>query len=215
MTEALGLYGGTFDPVHLAHLRLAEEARENLGLARVRWIPAGQPNLRQPPLASPRQRLDMVKLAIANQPDFEVDDVEVFSTAASYTVNTLERLRRELGADKPLVWLLGADAFLQLPRWHRWQELFQLAHLGVATRPGVDLATTALATELAREFQQRRLTEVAGLSRRPAGYIYLFPFTPLEISSTRIRALLAAGRSVRYLLTDPVVGYISRHRLYA
>lgn len=215
MSEVLGIYGGTFDPVHLAHLRLAEEARESLGLARVRWIPAGQPNLRQPPQASPQQRLEMVHLAIADHAQFELDDSEVCTASTSYTVETLQRLRKKLGKDQPLVWLMGADAFLQLNRWHRWQKLFQLAHLGVAARPGSDLASSPMSSELAHEFQQRRTDRRAELANQPAGLIQFFALTPLAISSSQIRAALAAGHSARYLLAAPVVDYISRHQLYA
>lgn len=131
----LGLFGGTFDPVHLGHLRLAEEAREALGLASVRWIPAGQPPHRGAPRLSGAHRLAMVRLAVAGNPAFQVDGAEVESPGPSYTVTTLERLRRELGPEQPLVLLLGADAFAGLPGWHRWQALLGLAHLVVLHRP--------------------------------------------------------------------------------
>ena len=132
----LGLFGGTFDPVHFGHLRLAEEARETLGLAKVIWIPAGQPPLRDAPGRSAADRLAMVRLAVAGNPGFTIDDGEVVAAGTSYTVNTLERLRAAHGERQPLVLLLGADAFGRLDAWHRWRELFGLAHIAVATRPG-------------------------------------------------------------------------------
>ena len=131
----LGILGGTFDPVHYGHLRLAEQAREQLGLAEVRWIPAGRPAHRGTPRSAPSHRVEMVRLAIAGNPAFHLDDAEAQSSAPSYSVPTLERLRGELGARRPLVLLLGAHAFLGLESWHRWRELFNLAHIAVATRP--------------------------------------------------------------------------------
>ena len=130
MTEAatgspLGIFGGTFDPVHYGHLRLAEDAVIGLGLPRVRWIPAGQPALRDAPRVSAAQRLAMVRLAIEGNPCFEIDSGEVDRQQTSYTVTTLERLRASLGKARPLVLLLGADAFAGLAGWHRWPELFE------------------------------------------------------------------------------------------
>ena len=132
----LGILGGTFDPIHLGHLRLGEEAIQQLSIAQVRFIPAGQPPLRDTPGASAEQRLAMVKLATSGNPHFEVDDSEVWATQRSYTVDTLEHLRDEVGPLRSLVLLLGNDAFERLEQWHRWQRIFALAHLAVATRPG-------------------------------------------------------------------------------
>jgi nicotinate-nucleotide adenylyltransferase len=135
-TGALGIFGGTFDPIHYGHLRLAETAREALGLEGVRLIPAGQPPHRATPGASGAHRLAMARLAAADNPAFEVDPAEVEAAQASFTILTLERLRATLGTDRPLVLLLGVDAFLGLPTWRRWTELFDLAHVAVANRPG-------------------------------------------------------------------------------
>lgn len=138
--EALGIFGGTFDPLHVAHLRLALEARESLGLAEVSFIPAGSPALRAAPDCGADHRLAMVERAIAGLPGFSVDPSEVREAATrsapGYTVDTLERLRREHGPQRPLVLLVGADAFARLESWHRWHALFDLAHIAVATRPG-------------------------------------------------------------------------------
>ena len=210
----LGILGGTFDPVHYGHLCLAEEARKALGLAEVRWVPAGLPAHRAPPLASAQQRLAMVRLAILGNPAFSLDDSEAQSAAPSYSVPTLERLRAHIGPQRPLVLLLGADAFLGLCTWHRWRELFGLAHLGVATRPNYALAGASMDAALAEEFRLRQSSSAAAMAAAPAGRIVPFGITALDISATALRAEIAAGRSPRYLLPDPVLDYIATNRLY-
>src|SRR5512135_96888 len=188
----IGILGGTFDPVHYGHLRLAEEARAALELATVRWIPAGRPPHRHPPFAGALHRLEMVRLAIAANPAFELDGAEVDSPQPSYTVATLARLRHELGSEQPLVLLLGFDAFLGLPTWHRWRELFPLAHIALANRPGYALASHRLPEALAPEFAARRRSQPGALRRAAAGFIVVFEMTPLAISATEIRARLGA-----------------------
>jgi len=131
LSEPLGIFGGTFDPIHFGHLRLAEESIGHLGLGGVRWIPAGQPPHRGTPQVTARQRLEMVLRSTAGNGQFSVDASEVEAAAPSYTVHTLERLRRELGAEQSLVLLVGADAFAGLTTWHRWRDLFALAHVAV------------------------------------------------------------------------------------
>lgn len=214
MPEPLGLFGGTFDPVHGGHLRLAQEALEHLHLGSVLWVPAGQPPHRAAPRVTSRHRLDMVRLATAGNPAFVVDAAEVESEQPSYTVLTLERLRRERGADLSLVLLVGADAFAGLPTWHRWREIFDLAHVAVSHRPGFPVDRDSLPAELAGEFASRRLSDAAGLRAVPAGGIATFAMTQLAISATQIRQLLANGRSPRYLLPDAVLDYIDLHHLY-
>lgn len=209
----LGLFGGTFDPIHLGHLRLAETAREALGLARVRLIPAGQPPHRATPGASGNHRLAMARLATADNPAFEVDAAEVTAAQASFTILTLERLRAELGPARPLVLLLGVDAFLGLPTWRRWTELLDFAHLAVANRPGYTLDAAQMPTALA-DLVARCKASPTALVAAPAGAIVPFEMTPLAISATDIRARAAAGLSLRYLLPPAVVDYISLHQLY-
>ncbi|MDO8347346.1 MAG: nicotinate-nucleotide adenylyltransferase [Rugosibacter sp.] len=212
----LGVYGGTFDPPHIAHLRLAIEAREMLGLSEVAFVPAGQPPLRAAPQASPVQRLAMVERAIAATPGLRLDAAEAMSSGPSYTVATLERLRAHHGPQRPLVLLLGADAFTRLEAWQRWRELFALAHIGVATRPGHALAEWKVGagdTPLQREFLARQGV-AADLANAPAGRIVPFAMTALEISATAIRARLAAGRNVRHLAPDAVLDYIDSNTLY-
>lgn len=221
--QPLGIFGGTFDPVHLGHLRLAEEAREQLVLPEVRWIPAGQPPHRAGPRVASRHRLAMVRAATADNPAFSVDSAEVESDAPSYTVTTLERLRGLEGA-RPLVLLLGADAFLGFTRWHRWRDIVELAHLAVLTRPGFQFDPAKVAAgegmpadaELAELIEGRRLApgDRAPLRERPAGSLVFLPMAPLAISATDIRARLGEARSVRYLLPPSVIDYIAANRLY-
>jgi nicotinate-nucleotide adenylyltransferase len=213
LTEPLGLFGGTFDPVHFGHLRLAEEAISDLGLGGVRWIPAGQPPHRAVPQVTGQQRLEMVLRSTAENARFSVDASEVAAAAPSYTVHTLQRLRDELGVDRPLVLLVGADAFAGLPTWHRWHDLFDLAHIAVAQRPGFPVAAGSLPRELTAEFTTR-LSDPASLQQAPAGCIVTFTMTQLAISATRLRELLATGKSVRYLLPDSVLDYINLYQLY-
>lgn len=212
----LGIFGGTFDPVHFGHLRLAEEAADALGLKSVRWIPAGQPALRDTPVVGARQRLDMVRLAIAGNPRFELDPAEVDAEQASYTVPTLERLRRAdaCGPQRPLVLLVGNDAFAGMAGWHRWEELFDLAHVAVAHRPGYSIDPAGLPSALAAVFRARRCYDPGQLADTPAGRIVTFAMTPLDISATRIRSMLSKDLSPRYLLPDSVIAHIHNHRFY-
>lgn len=214
LSEPLGIFGGTFDPVHFGHLRLAEEAVVQLGLGGVRWIPAGHPPHRGVPQVTAAQRLEMVRRSTAGNPHFSVDPVEVEADAPSYTIHTLERLRGELGPDQPVILLVGADAFAGLNTWHRWPDLLSLAHIAVSHRPGFPVEPGSLPGALATLFAERRLTDVAGLAQAPAGSIVTFAMTQLAISATQIRKLLANGLSARYLLPDTVLDYIQAHSLY-
>jgi len=214
LSEPLGIFGGTFDPVHFGHLRLAEESIGHLGLGGVRWIPAGQPPHRGAPQVTAAQRLEMVRRSTAGNPRFSVDASEVEAAAPSYTIHTLERLRRELGSTQPLVLLVGADAFAGLASWHRWRDILALAHIAVSHRPGFPVEMASLPEALASEFNARRLTDVAGLKASAGGAIVTFAMTQLAISATQIRKLLANDLSARYLLPDAVLDYIQTHSLY-
>jgi len=212
----LGVFGGTFDPVHLGHLRLAEEACDALQLERVRWIPAGQPALRDAPRVGPAQRLDMVRLAISGNPRFDLDPAEVEAEQTSFTVPTLERLRQTgaCGPSRPLVLLVGADAFSGMAGWHRWESLFELAHVAVAHRPGYAIEAKSLPPALADVFRRRFCDNPRLLQDTPAGHIVTFAMTPLDISATKIRTLLSKGLSVRYLMPENVIAHIHDHRFY-
>lgn len=210
----LGILGGTFDPVHHGHLRLAEEAADACGLERVLLIPAALPNLRDAPSTPALHRLEMAKLAARGNARLAVDDRELKREGMSYTVDTLLALRSELGAALPVCLILGADAFLRLPRWSRWRQLFDLCHVAVATRPGYDLdASIAAVPELGDEWRVRG-ARPDELARRPAGAIARVDIPLLEISATDLRARMSQGASVRYLLPDAVLDYIAAHRLY-
>jgi len=214
MPDPVGILGGTFDPVHLAHLALARAALDLLGLAQVRWIPAGHPPHRNAPQTAAADRLAMVRAAIAGEPRFVLDASEAQSSAPSYTVDTLERLRHELGPLQPLVLLMGADAFRGLLTWHRWEEIFGLAHIAVATRPGFPLAD--FPAPLAERFANCRITS-AEFSKSPAGGIHPFELVAGTVSATEARALIAAGApdgKLLELLPDPVLDYIRQHHLY-
>jgi nicotinate-nucleotide adenylyltransferase len=212
----LGLFGGTFDPLHIAHLRLALEAREALDLGEVCFIPAGNPALRDAPACPAGDRLAMVERAVAGISGFSVDAAEVLAAgdpAPSYTVDTLERQRRLHGPLRRLVLLIGADAFARFESWHRWRDLFALAHIAVATRPGHELSVGTGSSALDAEFSARQGT-AADLAAAPAGRIVPFAITALEISATAIRRRLASGLDVRYLVPDPVLDYIDSHQIY-
>ncbi|MBP6095091.1 MAG: nicotinate-nucleotide adenylyltransferase [Methyloversatilis sp.] len=210
----LGVFGGTFDPVHFGHLRLAEEACEALALDAVCWIPAGQPWHRTAPQTSAEHRLGMVRCATASNPLFDVDAREVESGRPSYTVDTVLSLRAELGTTRPLVIILGADAFSRLHTWHRWRELFELAHIGLATRAGQSVQASALDPALATELTARSRSDAQALRCAPGGAIVRFDMTALAISATDLRARLARGASCRYLAPTAVLDYIRHHRLY-
>lgn len=217
-TGPLGLLGGTFDPIHLGHLRLAEEAREALALDAVRIVPAGQPPHRDTPRSTADDRLAMARLAVAGNPGLEIDDGEVRAQQKSYTVLTLERLRAEFGPGRPLVLILGADAFQGLPGWHRWEALFDLAHIAIANRPGYAPHgrrwPATLSAELDAACRDRQTTDPAALRATPAGRVIPFDMTPLAISASQIRDLIRTGTSARYLLPDSVLDYIDLHHLY-
>jgi nicotinate-nucleotide adenylyltransferase len=210
----IGILGGTFDPVHYAHLRLGEEVADALALTQVRFIPASVPPHRANPGVTAAHRLAMVRLACSDNSRFIVDDRECRRSGPSYTVDTLLELRAELGPSQPLCLILGVDAFLGLASWSRWQRVPELAHLVVAHRPGFSLDPADIAPGLAREIETRTATAVSQLQQEKAGLIWLQPVTPLDISATAIRAAIGAGRSPRYLLPGSVLDYIHRHTLY-
>ncbi len=212
----LALLGGTFDPVHYGHLRFADDVRRALGLAEVRLVPAGDPPHRDGPSASAAERLDMLKLAVREFPGLVIDERELRRSGKSYTVLTLEELRREF-PDRPLLVLLGADALRGLPAWHRWREIFDLAHVVVVARPGVNLEAD-MPAPLAPFWRERLTDDARPLLERPAGSILVQPIAPVDASATTIRDELAkgaaAGAAWHGLLPPAVLAYIGLHQLY-
>lgn len=211
MKNVIGLLGGTFDPIHYGHLRPALDVLETLPLAELRLIPSAQPPHRDEPGATAEQRLEMVRLAVADQPGFVVDDRELRRKGPSYMVDTLTEFRQEYGPETPLALIMGIDAFLGLPQWHRWQELVGLAHLVVTRRPGWSVPPEG---PLAEMLAEHACGSMADLSSAPAGSIRFVEVSQLDISATVIREHLQEGRSPRYLMSEAVIKYIRVNDLY-
>ena len=206
----LGIFGGTFDPIHYGHLRTAFELLQAVPLAEVRFVPAGNPPHRGVPRCDARDRLAMVEAAVADQPGFTVDAREIGREGPSYTVITLRELRAE-DPGRPLCLIVGMDAFLGLPTWHEWLAILDLAHLVVAHRPGWSLPQEGLMADLLAE---RGTASAEDLCSSPAGLIHVHGVTPLEISSTDLRDLIVAGRDPRYLVPDAVRALILESGCY-
>ncbi|MDH4583455.1 nicotinate-nucleotide adenylyltransferase [Pseudomonas sp. BN415] len=210
MGKRIGLFGGTFDPVHIGHLRSAVEVAEQFGFDELRLIPSARPPHRETPRVSASQRLEMVQLAVAGVVPLAVDDRELKRERPSWTIETLESLRTELDAEDQLFLLVGWDAFCGLPSWHRWDELLDHCHILVLQRPDAD----SEAPETLRDLLAARSTVDPHSLQGPAGQIAFVWQTPLAISATQIRQLLGEGRSVRFLVPDAVLAYIHAHDLY-
>ena len=210
--KPIGVFGGVFDPVHYGHLALAREAADRLDLAEVRFVPANVPPHRGQPHASAEQRVQMLKLAISGNPCFVLDQREILREGASYTVDSLNAIRAEVGGKKPLCLLMGADAFAGLALWHRWNRLFELAHIVVAQRPGFDLRH--LQSPLKEEFTKRSAKFPRAAINKPCGAIIVLEITPVAISASMIRERLAGGKSARDLLPPLVLDYIQAQGLY-
>lgn len=209
-------YGGTFDPVHAGHLSVAREVRDALQ-AQVFFVPAADPPHKDATHADADARARMLDLAIAGEPGLKVDRRELHRAGPSYTVDTLRELRAEAGRDVPLVWMIGGDSLLQLHTWHRWRELFRLAHVLAVARPGSHLepvAVAALAPEVEAEIGPRRRAP-ADLNSSAAGGLAIFPLQRERAeSSTELRRRIAAGESWEDGVAPAVAEYIRRHGLY-
>jgi nicotinate-nucleotide adenylyltransferase len=208
--NAMGIFGGTFDPIHYAHLRTAFELQQALRLREIRFLPAGNPPHRDQPFAEAQLRLQMVRAATAGHSGFVVDEREVHKTAPSYTVDTLRELRQEF-PDRSLCLIVGMDAFLGLPKWHQWRDLLQLAHLLVAHRPGWRVPGTGPLGELVAKCGTDRIGDLHELR---CGCIYIHAVTQLEISSTELRQLIAMGQDPRFLMPDQVRDLILETNCY-
>ena len=194
----IGILGGTFDPVHFGHLRPALEVMQATGMEQVRFLPNRIPPHRETPWLDVENRLELLKTAIADQPGFELDERELQREGHSYMVDTLESLRSDFPSH-PLCLILGMDAFLGIKQWHQWQRIPELCHLVVTTRPGFDMTG-----DFIQQLPATLVTKASGLFEVAAGRILLQSVTQLDISASHIRAMLAKGQSVRYLLPDEV-----------
>jgi nicotinate-nucleotide adenylyltransferase len=213
---AIGLFGGTFDPVHFGHLRLATELGEAFHLEKVVFIPAGLPYHRgRGAHASNEQRLTMLKLATARDARFDVDDRELKRGGNTYTYDTLVEIRKERGPETPLVFLAGTDAFAKIDTWHRWTELFDLAHFAIAVRANDEAWFSKGPGTIPREIWPRITLNPHDFEGAPAGKVMTFAMTPLSISSTAIRAAASEGASIRYLTPDPIAEFVRSHNLYS
>ena len=205
------IYGGTFDPIHNGHLRVAVELREALAVHEIHLLPTHIPPHRDLPGGSGSRRLELLKLAVAGEPGLAVDDRELNRDGASYTVDTLRQLREQLGPDEPLAMVVGSDAFAGFDHWHQWADIPELAHIILVTRPGAQLSPGSIP---ARLLEERRANDIATLKASPAGCILAVEPPSLDISATGIRDRLAAGRSVRYLVPDAVLARIDELGMY-
>jgi nicotinate-nucleotide adenylyltransferase len=201
----IGIFGGTFDPIHFGHLRTALDVQQALDLDEIRIIPLRDPPHREQPAITTQQRLAMIRAAIADEPAFRLDTRELEREGKSYSVRTLRSLREELGDNAPICLIIGSDAFHGFPSWHKPEEILQLAHVVVMQRPG---------DPLPEPYPERIAQSAEALRTTPAGCIYPQQVTQLQISATRIRGLIKAGLSPRYLLPDAVLEIIRREELY-
>lgn len=204
---AVGIFGGTFDPIHFGHLRVAREAMDTLGLHALRWVPAFQPPLRAAPVATAAQRTDMLSLVVGDLPDQYLDTREIERGGISYTIDTLESLRAEQ-PDAALCLLVGRDQFNHFERWRRWQDILNLAHLVVLDRPGV------AAGHLPEWARTRLCADAQALRQRPAERLLFLAVSPQEISATAIRARLAEHQPVADQVPPGVLDYIYSNHLY-
>lgn len=207
----MGILGGTFDPIHYGHLRIAQEVMEAIGLSEVRFIPAATPPHKRTPTASAEQRTAMVKLAIQDNPAFSLDLIELSRSGPSYTIDTLEHLYH-LHPETACCLILGSDAFRQLYTWHRWQALLDFCHIILVQRPPAE--NTTLCPEMEQFLTQHATSSVEPLSRHRHGLIYTQSVTAQDISSSQIRQLIANKLSTQYLTPVTVVDYIDQHKLY-
>lgn len=208
--KPIGIFGGTFDPIHYGHLRTAFELIQAIDLEEVRFVPCADPPHRGETYAGPRERYEMVRVAIEGQQGFVPDDRELARNGPSYTIDTLLSMREEL-PDRSLALIVGMDAFLGLTKWHRWEEFLGVAHLLVAHRPGWRAPDFGLLGELLRE---RGTLRASDLHQSTHGRIHVHAVTQLEISSTEIREFVEAGRDPRFLMPDAVRDVIAESECY-
>lgn len=217
--QLFGILGGTFNPIHFGHLRMAQELADALNLAEIRFIPSANPPHKAAPVVSAQQRADMVQLAIANNPLFKLDACELNRTGASYTIDTLISLREELGEKVSVCLIIGSDAFSHLDNWYRWQELLNYCHIVLVQRPSSltqsKQAQPKLSGQMTAFLTENYTESVDDLAKKTAGYIHMQHITAQDISATNIRKKLASSHSAKYLLPEQVLAYIKQQHLYS
>ena len=211
--QLIGLLGGTFNPIHNGHLRLAQELADALNFSDVRFIPSANPPHKPAPSVSAQHRAAMVQLAITDNTIFKLDTHELERVGASFTIDTLISLQEELGGSVALCLIMGSDAFAKLNTWHRWQALLDYCHIILVQRP-TSATQPQLADELSVLLHDHYTENVSDLATENAGYIHMQKITALDITATNIRAQLGAGYSPRYLMPDSVLDYIKHNKLY-
>ena len=212
--EKIGVIGGTFNPIHMGHLRSAEEVREAFGLERVIFIPsASPPHKEKGTIIDARHRYNMVKCAVAKNPHFSVSDIEIKRRGTSFTVDTLRCMRKIGGEGIKIYFILGIDAFLEIETWKEFKELFGLCDFIVTNRPGPESSNKKI--EIPKELEDAFETTDKDIFTHKSGHrIYYQCISALDISSSNIRGMIRSGKSIRYLVTDPVKKYIEKRGLY-
>ena len=208
----LALYGGTFDPIHQAHINTVKAMAAEAGLEQVILLPNNVPPHRPQPKANAQQRLMMAQLAVNGDPLFRVDDRELHRDALSYTVETLRQYRSEIGSRRPQAFIIGQDSLLSIDTWHEWDKILTLCHILVCKRPGYTLDFPS--ERLADWFVQHLITTPDSLHKRPSGYIFLADTPLFPISATNIRERLKNGEDCRDQLAPAVQDYILEQGLY-
>lgn len=209
----VGILGGTYNPIHYGHLRMAQELADALNLAEVRFIPSANPPHKDDVTVSAEHRAKMVDLAIADNPLFTLDECELKRDGASFTIDTLIELSESLGGDTALCLIMGSDAFVKLNTWHRWQSLLDYAHIILVQRPSTQ-PQEKLPSELEALLHDHYTELHDDLMHENAGFITMQAISAQDISSTRVRELLGNKQSVKYLVPDVVDKYISQQKLY-
>lgn len=204
------IMGGTFDPVHNGHILLAKALHQTFGQPVV-FVPTAPPNYKKAPKTTPTQRLEMLKLAIDDDPHFIIDSHEMFEQNYTPTVESLKALREKIGYAKPIYFLIGEDSLVSLDSWNNWQELFNLTNFVVAMRPGYSL--DQMSEQLKLEYIKRNTDDIKKLTQ-PYGHIYILNFSPLDISSTKIRNNCRQGLPIAHMVTTKVAKYIKDNKLY-
>ena len=208
---AVALFGGTFNPVHTGHLRIATELAELLQVDNLRMLPCAFPPHRGVPQASAEQRLEMLRAALANQSLLVADDLELQRAEPSYSIDTLAEVRQQIGAGQPLFFCLGMDALANIDSWQRWQELLDHCHIVVSSRPDCPLPQSGPVADWINRY---RCEDLDLLHKAAGGYIHFCDLTMLDLSSTEIRRKVAEGENIQFMTPDAVVDYIYQHHLY-